>query len=85
MGAAGDRLALRHSVCDYDLVVMSYETMRTVVEWVASIQWNYCILDEGHVVRNVESKVCDCIFSKEGTPPTFSFGKHARGFKRTIG
>lgn len=50
-------MALRHSICEYDLVIMSYETLRTVVEWVTSIQWNYCILDEGHVVRNIESKV----------------------------
>ena len=38
-------------------MIMSYETMRIDVDWVASQQWDYCVLDEGHAIRNIESKV----------------------------
>ncbi|KAK9809358.1 hypothetical protein WJX73_008453 [Symbiochloris irregularis] len=39
------------------VVVMSYETLRSDVNWVAGLQWNYCVLDEGHLVRNPKSKI----------------------------
>lgn len=40
-----------------DVVVMSYETLRSDVDWVASCPWLYCVLDEGHMIRNPKSKV----------------------------
>ena len=36
---------------------MSYETLRADVEWVSGVKWAYCVLDEGHAVRNPASKV----------------------------
>jgi len=39
------------------LVVMSYETLRADVEWVAGRPWHYCVLDEGHVIRNPKARV----------------------------
>ena len=57
VGGIAERQNLRQFFCEYDLMIMSYETMRIDVEWVAAQQWDYCILDEGHAIRNIESKV----------------------------
>ncbi|GIL55055.1 hypothetical protein Vafri_10704, partial [Volvox africanus] len=41
----------------YNLLVMSYESLRADIEWVASRRWLYCVLDEGHAIRNPRSRV----------------------------
>lgn len=51
------RAALRPLVGKHDVVVMSYEALRADVDWVSGIDWLYCVLDEGHAVRNPASKV----------------------------
>ncbi len=40
-----------------DVVVMSYETLRADVDWAAARPWAYCVLDEGHIIRNPKSKL----------------------------
>lgn len=39
------------------LVVTSYDIVRNRVEALAGIQWNYCVLDEGHMIKNGKSKL----------------------------
>eukprot|EP00897_Mesotaenium_endlicherianum_P006570 jgi/Mesen1/5941/ME000301S05068 len=39
------------------LVVTSYEVLRAEVELFAGVVWNYCVLDEGHVIKNGKSKL----------------------------
>lgn len=56
-GAVGDRLQLRSIIDRFDLIIVSYETLRIDVEWLTSKEWDYCILDEGHIIRNYESKI----------------------------
>jgi TATA-binding protein-associated factor len=36
---------------------MSYETLRADVDWAAARPWAYCVLDEGHIIRNPKSKL----------------------------
>ena len=40
-----------------DVVVMSYEVLRADVDWVSRRSWAYCVLDEGHIIRNPRSKL----------------------------
>ena len=40
-----------------DVVVMSYETLRSDADWASSLTWLYCVLDEGHMIRNPKSKL----------------------------
>lgn len=42
---------------NYDVVVISYESLRAGIDWVSSIKWSYCVLDEGHAIRNPSSKL----------------------------
>lgn len=39
------------------LVVMSYEALRADADWAAGRPWHYCVLDEGHVIRNPRARV----------------------------
>ena len=41
----------------YGLVVMSYEALRAEADWAASIDWDYVVLDEGHVIRSPKSRL----------------------------
>ena len=56
-GTPPARAALRPLLAKHDVVVMSYEALRADVDWVSSINWLYCVLDEGHAIRNPSSKI----------------------------
>lgn len=40
-----------------NLVIASYDIVRNDIEFFSSVKWNYCILDEGHVIKNGKTKV----------------------------
>lgn len=45
-----------------DVVVTSYDTARNEVARLAGeYEWNYCVLDEGHIVKNAASKLSKAI------------------------
>ena len=56
-GTPPQRAVLRKQLAVADVVIMSYETLRSDADWVAGVHWNYCVLDEGHIIRNPRSKV----------------------------
>ena len=39
------------------LVVASYESLRADVAWFSGMRFQYCALDEGHIIRNSKTKV----------------------------
>ena len=49
-------MALQRQARDADIVVMSYETLRSDVAWASARPWLYAVLDEGHTVRNSKSQ-----------------------------
>lgn len=62
------------------LVVTSYECVRADVAWLSQKPFLYCVLDEGHIIRNGKTKVtkackqvslaCFCVSSASGTAVT---------------
>lgn len=56
VGLPVDRERLRHKMIGHNLVVASYDIVRKDIEFFSQIQWNYCILDEGHVIKNGKTK-----------------------------
>jgi TATA-binding protein-associated factor len=40
----------------YNVLVISYEGLRADIAWVQKVPWLYCVLDEGHVIKNAKSK-----------------------------
>lgn len=51
------RSALRSQLADVDVVVTSYDVCRNDVEHLTNIDYNYCVLDEGHIIKNLASKL----------------------------
>ena len=55
------RAGLKGQMCHHNLIITSYEIVRSDVEFLASIRWNYIILDEGHVIKNTKTKTAQAI------------------------
>ncbi|KAL8709163.1 MAG: hypothetical protein Q9220_006043 [cf. Caloplaca sp. 1 TL-2023] len=56
VGPASDRGRLREQLGKTDIVITSYEVCRNDVEVLAPFNWNYCVLDEGHLIKNPRAK-----------------------------
>jgi TATA-binding protein-associated factor len=41
----------------YDIFVTSFQILRSDVKYLKHFQWNYCVLDEGHIIKNDRSKI----------------------------
>ncbi|EDQ86722.1 uncharacterized protein MONBRDRAFT_38338 [Monosiga brevicollis MX1] len=54
---ASARRALWTQVPEADVVIVSYDVLRNDAEHFAEQRFNYCVLDEGHIIRNTSSKV----------------------------
>lgn len=48
---------MKKQVKKHNLIVASYDIVRKDIEFFSSVHWNYCILDEGHVIKNGKTKV----------------------------
>lgn len=57
VGPPAERSALQAQVPDHNLLVTSYESLRADIDWFSGLQWNYCVLDEGHLIRNPATRV----------------------------
>lgn len=55
-GPPQERERLRSLVTNYKLVVVSYDIVRKEIEFFEGRQWNYCVLDEGHIIKNGKTK-----------------------------
>jgi TATA-binding protein-associated factor len=56
-GNARERTRLQQQFQRYDVVVTSYEVVRNDIASLESMSWLYCILDEGHVIKNAKTKL----------------------------
>ncbi|KAL8808389.1 MAG: hypothetical protein Q9200_004303 [Gallowayella weberi] len=56
VGPAGDRGRLRDQLGKTDIVITSYEVCRNDIDVLAPFNWNYCVLDEGHLIKNPRAK-----------------------------
>ncbi|KAK6199331.1 uncharacterized protein RJT21DRAFT_121651 [Scheffersomyces amazonensis] len=56
-GGPSVRIPLRSKIPDVDIVVTSYDVCRNDVEFVSNYDYNYCVLDEGHIIKNAASKL----------------------------
>ncbi|PRP74806.1 putative TBP associated factor (Mot1) [Planoprotostelium fungivorum] len=45
----------------YDILITSYETVRSDIAILEGINFDYCILDEGHIIRNSQTKTTKSI------------------------
>eukprot|EP00890_Picochlorum_soloecismus_P001543 jgi/Picsp_1/238/NSC_00237-R1_snf2 super family len=62
-GPAASRTELRRKIDDSTVVVISYENLRSDIDWISKRNWLYMILDEGHAIRNPTSKLSEAVRS----------------------
>lgn len=56
VGPSQDRIRLRDQLGQTDVVVTSYDICRNDINVFMPINWNYCVLDEGHLIKNPKAK-----------------------------
>ncbi|XP_030839988.1 TATA-binding protein-associated factor 172 [Strongylocentrotus purpuratus] len=60
-GPPTERTRLRSKVKKHNLVIVSYDIVRNDIDFFRTIDWNYCILDEGHIIKNGRTKLAKAI------------------------
>ncbi len=46
---------------DYTILIMSYDILRNDIEQLSIMHFNYCVLDEGHIIKNAKTKVTKAV------------------------
>ncbi|KAG2224833.1 hypothetical protein INT45_008015, partial [Circinella minor] len=61
MGGPAERKRIRGNIKKHDVIIMSYDIIRNDIDDLSRIDWNYCILDEGHIIKNAKTKITKAI------------------------
>ncbi|KAJ9102250.1 hypothetical protein QFC19_004795 [Naganishia cerealis] len=56
-GSTKDRESLRGQISQHDVIITSYEVIRADIDTLKQIPFLYCVLDEGHTIKNGKSKL----------------------------
>lgn len=56
-GGPSVRAGIRSQIPSADVVVTSYDVCRNDIEVLTELSFNYCVLDEGHIIKNSASKL----------------------------
>lgn len=60
-GPPGERGKVRSQLGTADVVITSYEITRNDIDILAPLNWNYCVLDEGHLIKNAKAKISQAV------------------------
>ena len=60
-GNAYQRTALRSQFGTHDVIIASYESVRADIAELGSVDWLYCVLDEGHIIKNSNTKLAAAV------------------------
>ncbi|KAI3756166.1 hypothetical protein L1987_55982 [Smallanthus sonchifolius] len=61
VGSSQDRVTHRSQFHKYNVIVTSYDVIRKDIDHLRQLFWNYCILDEGHIIKNAKSKITGAV------------------------
>lgn len=61
VGPPSERGRHRSELATADVVITSYDICRNDVDVLQPINWNYCVLDEGHLIKNPKAKVTQAV------------------------
>ncbi|KAL0330080.1 UNVERIFIED_CONTAM: TATA-binding protein-associated factor BTAF1 [Sesamum radiatum] len=61
IGSAQERFSLRSQFNKHNAIITSYDVVRKDIDYLKQLFWNYCILDEGHIIKNSKSKVTSAV------------------------
>ncbi|KAL2261630.1 hypothetical protein VTK26DRAFT_3723 [Humicola hyalothermophila] len=57
VGPPAERKAMKDQLDKTDIVVTSYDVCRNDIEVIEKYNWNYVVLDEGHLIKNPKAKI----------------------------
>ncbi|XP_006458226.1 hypothetical protein AGABI2DRAFT_183309 [Agaricus bisporus var. bisporus H97] len=60
-GNSRERTKLIPRLAQFDVVITSYEVVRNDIANLEHLNWLYCILDEGHVIKNSKTKLTKAV------------------------
>lgn len=60
-GNSRERTKLIPKLHQYDVIITSYEVVRNDITNLEHLNWLYCILDEGHVIKNAKTKLTKAV------------------------
>ncbi|EJD46099.1 SNF2 superfamily chromatin remodeling protein [Auricularia subglabra TFB-10046 SS5] len=61
VGTTRERTKLLPTLKKYDVVITSYDVVRNDISNLMDINWHYCILDEGHIIKNPRTKLSKAV------------------------
>ncbi|KAF2029275.1 hypothetical protein EK21DRAFT_113010 [Setomelanomma holmii] len=61
VGSPPIRGQYRNQLDKVDIVITSYDICRNDLDILKPINWNYCVLDEGHLIKNSKSKTSQAV------------------------
>ncbi|KAF9615352.1 hypothetical protein IFM89_023003 [Coptis chinensis] len=61
VGSAQERASLRSHFEMHNTIITSYDVVRKDIDHLGQVVWNYCILDEGHIIKNSKSKITGAV------------------------
>ena len=61
VGPPVERNKRRAKLGSADVVITSYDICRNDIDAIAAHNWNYCVLDEGHLIKNPKAKVTQAV------------------------
>ncbi|CAL1703532.1 unnamed protein product [Somion occarium] len=62
-GNSRERCRLLPKFKSHDVVITSYEVVRNDINSLQDLNWHYCILDEGHIIKNAKTKLTKAVKS----------------------
>ncbi|KDQ59577.1 hypothetical protein JAAARDRAFT_77653 [Jaapia argillacea MUCL 33604] len=60
-GNARERSRLLGKFRSHDVVITSYEVIRNDISNLQDLHWHFCILDEGHIIKNAKTKLTQAV------------------------
>ncbi|OBZ75174.1 hypothetical protein A0H81_04814 [Grifola frondosa] len=60
-GNSRERCKIMSKLKTFDIVITSYEVVRNDISSLQRINWHYCILDEGHIIKNAKTKLTKAV------------------------
>ena len=61
VGPSGERARKRAELPNVDIVITSYEVCRNEIDTLGQLDFNYCVLDEGHLIKNPKTKTTQAV------------------------
>jgi TATA-binding protein-associated factor len=61
VGSPNARAKLQKVVPKHNFIIVSYDIVRNDIDFFKEIHWNYCVLDEGHIIKNTKTKITKAI------------------------